>query len=145
MPFKKMDPLFKLVATVVILFVAIILVWKLWESQIDVGKSARIVVGSVVDTVIPKLPESVAVRDPDSIYQNGEKVGAARGFSQEGGVFKFLSVANTQKLKFDQPFEFRRMRLLITHIEAQSGMKIGDGLVEEAVLDGVVCKLAPVN
>lgn len=125
--------------SIVILFTAIFLLWKLWHSQIDVGKSAR----NVADAVVPKLPDALAVRDQNTIYQNGEKVGDVHAFTEEDATVTFMSIANTQNLKFDKPFEFRRLHLSIIKIESQTGMKSDGRKIQQAVLEGVVCKRLP--
>jgi len=84
-------------------------------------QSGGITAGKIVNIIIDK--ESLGIREPLGLYQNGTKVGVVKGFNANEAAKTFT----IGEIEFDtflrdfsvvfQPYEFQKHKILITHIE----------------------------
>ncbi len=122
--------LFLKVAVSIICF--IFLVW-MWKSHIDVRET-------VVNFFKNKV-EWISTRQENAIYQNNKLVGNISGdVKEEGEKYIFDELYDTELLDINQPFEYKRNKYKITHIQIISGSASTPRTQRSSVLKGVTCE-----
>jgi hypothetical protein len=138
-----MEFVFKLILIVIIWGAALILTRTILTIQIDPIQTAK--------NFIPKveLPEKIATRDSNKLYQNGEPVAEVIGdIREDDKTVTFSKLSNTQNLKYNEIFEFKRQKLRMdqtnTNFSVQENITIWDNNGPKAtvlnnVLNDVLC------
>ena len=134
-----MELTFRIILTVVFTGVWLIGVRWVWTNQLD----PRATVSRFSEKTLA-LPEWVATRDPNKLYQNGRAVGDVTGtVDQRDGQVRFVQLANTTDFDRSKPFEYQRLTLRVQSLGAIIGMKseVSDqgSRVLTAVLENVSC------
>lgn len=128
-----------LVTLVFIYYQCIFIKW-VWTSQIDSKKTiSKILKKAAPDT------DTIATRDPNKIYQNGNVVGDITGqIEEKDNLIIFKQISNTSNLDQGVLFEYKRNKCRIIRINTSIGIKIvatNSGTERrDAVIEDVVCK-----
>jgi hypothetical protein len=115
----------KLLASVVIVGLALWAVKEVWTHQIDVRRTFN-VSKRLKKAVEDRIP--VALRDNEAIYQNGEEVARVSGavkIEPEKQTILFEELIKAGKLDLGKPFEFRKYRLSMKSTESVIGLISG--------------------
>jgi len=135
-----LEILFKIGLT---LAIAVIVYWQivflkwLWPTQIDV----KATLSQFVKQAAPKI-DTIAIRDPNKIYQNGKEVGNIIGeVKNENDTIIFQKISETTNLDKKQPFDYKRDKYKIIKIKKSARLDISSsfGQLKDA-LTNVVCE-----
>jgi len=130
--------IFKVVISAIL---GIFLVW-MWQSHIDVKATFM----TLFKNKVEEQAEWISTRQENAIYQNNQLVGKIAGeVKEEDGNFIFDELNDTGALDQSQPFEYKRGKCKITHIQTMSGMKLGNTpggnfTQKNNVLENVTCE-----
>lgn len=132
--------LFKLFLTILVLFFAIGSLKWIWKTQIDPKETVK----RLVTEAPSKSMDWVATRDPRRLYQDGQIVANVSGEVEESeDKIIFHELCDTEKLRRDQPIQYKRWNLKIVSVGGISGMKItvssNKANSKKAVLKDVIC------
>lgn len=128
------------VITVVMVLVGAKALYWTWTSHIDLKATVRKFVAQE-----PKIADTMVTRDPNKLYQNGVAVADVTGSVQiTDGTVLFTQLANASGLDKSQPIEYRRLKLIVTQVQATSGIKTvvsnkGSSVLQN-VMDSVTCE-----
>jgi len=116
----KIEIVFKIFMTLVLIIVFAYLINWIWTHQIDVKET----IFGFFKKEAHKKVEWVATRDENAIYQNGEIVGnvTAKVDETEDKLI-FYEICNTSKLNQELLFEYRREKLRIIEIGSIIGQE----------------------
>ncbi|MCP4649957.1 MAG: hypothetical protein GY853_07770 [PVC group bacterium] len=118
-----MEILFKIAITIVasfLIYYQIVFVKYIWTSHIDV----KATLFQFVKQATPRT-DTIAIRDPSKIYQNGEQVGSIIGAPKiEENIIVFEKISETKNLKREQFFEYKRDKYKIIKIEKSAVLDI---------------------
>lgn len=93
-------------------------------------------------TVVP-APTSAPAHDPDTIYQNGIAVGHVTGAEPHPNqsAILFSKITDTGNLDRNRDFQYRKWILHLAQIQSSIGINVGADGAENAVIEGVTCKI----
>lgn len=149
---KNVKPIF------ILLFLIIIVakpLWDIWLRNIDGSKAKVELNNSNLDQspVIVDSPgtnvsyntftdkETLGIREPDGLYQNGKKVGRVNGFNANDALMTFT----ISEIEFDQslrnsetiwqPYEFQNYIIQISHVDIRIGIPPGAKGINGRILE----------
>lgn len=137
----KMEIVFKIFWTLVLIIVFVCSIIWIWTHQIDVKET----IFALFKKEAQKKVEWVATRDENAIYQNGKIVGnvTAKVDETEDKLI-FHEICNTSKLNQELLFEYRREKLRIIEkgsIIGQESIVTSSGSeIKYNIIRNVVCE-----
>ncbi len=131
-----MEIFIKIIITLVVIIVSLkILLWT-WTSQIDPKATLQKYFNNK-----PKIADIVVTRDPNKIYQNRSSVGDVTGSVQtKDEQVIFAEITNTSSLKYNEPFEYQRVKLKIVKVGEMIGLQSDGRTTKQSVIKDVVCE-----
>ena len=116
----KMEIVFKIFWTLVLIIVFVCSIIWIWTHQIDVKETIL----GFFKKKVERLVDWIATRDENAIYQNGEIVGnvTAKVDETEDKLI-FHEICNTSELNQELLFEYRREKLRIIEIGSIIGQE----------------------
>jgi len=137
----KMEIVFKIFWTLVLIIVFICSMNWVWTHQIDVKRTIL----SFFKKEVERPVDWIATRDENAIYQNSEIVGniTAKVDKTEDKLI-FHEICNTSELNRDLPFEYGREKLQIIEIGSIIGQKIivtsNGSEIKYNIMENVLCQ-----
>ena len=137
----KMEIVFKIFWTLVLIIVFICSINWVWTHQIDVKRTIL----SFFKKEVERPVDWIATRDENAIYQNSEIVGniTAKVDKTEDKLI-FHEICNTSELNRDLPFEYGREKLQIIEIGSIIGQKIivtsNGSEIKYNIMENVLCQ-----
>jgi len=137
----KMEIVFKIFWTLVLIIVFVCSINWIWTHQIDVKETIL----GFFKKEVERPVDWIATRDENAIYQNGEIVGnvTAKVDETEDKLI-FHEICNTSELNRELPFEYGREKLQIIEIGSITEQKIivtsRGSEIKYNIMENVVCQ-----
>ena len=137
----KIEIVFKIIGTLVLIIVFVFSINWIWTHQIDVKETIL----GLFKKEVERPVDWIATRDENAIYQNGEIVGnvTAKVDETEDKLI-FHEICNTSELNQELPFEYGREKLRIIEIGSITGQKIivtsSGSEIKYNIMENVVCQ-----
>jgi len=137
----KIEIVFKIFMTLVLIIIFVYSINWIWTHQIDVKET----IFGLFKKEAQKKVEWVATRDENAIYQNGEIVGnVTEKVDETEDKLIFHEICNTSKLNHELLFEYRREKLRIIEIGSiigQENIVTSSGSeIRYSIIRNVVCE-----
>ena len=137
----KMEIVFKIFWTLVLIIVFVCSINWIWTHQIDVKETIL----GFFKKEVERPVDWIATRDENAIYQDGEIVGnvTAKVDETEDKLI-FHEICNTSELNRELPFEYGREKLQIIEIGSITGQKIivtsSGSEIKYNIMENIVCQ-----